>query len=70
MSALQLPHSSLYTLFSLYCSQILILIQFKPTPTSYLRHDVLHFTASLVSAVVVAETVQHLLVLKLVFVRH
>lgn len=34
----------------------------------YLRHDVLHLTASLVGAIVVAESVQHLLVLELVLV--
>lgn len=36
----------------------------------YLRHDVLHLTAGLVGAVVIAEAVQHLLVLELVLVRH
>lgn len=35
---------------------------------AYLRHYVLHLTAGLVGAVIVAESVQHLLILELVLV--
>lgn len=36
----------------------------------YLGHDVLHLTAGLVGAIIIAEAVQHLLILELMPVSH